>query len=70
MFVEYRGHIYIFDDDIDQESAWLIVKNANVANVKQIVKLIRASSLYGCSYSQHESSMKLIKPLVISKQLL
>ena len=67
MFIEYRGQVHVFEDYVDIESAWLIVKHSHVPNVRQLVALVKAASLYGCSYMQHETAMATIRPLVIGK---
>ena len=66
MFIEYRGTFFVCEDtEACIQSAWLIAKNASVPNVKELVKLVRATETYGCRFAQHESAMAAIRGMDI-----
>lgn len=65
MVIEYRGAFYLVGSNQDTETCWLMAKNKNVPNVKEIVALIASMKQYGCKYEHHKEAIATIRELKI-----
>lgn len=62
-FIEFRGCVFIFEDNITNKEAWLYVYNAKKENIYDLVKLWTCVHEYGCKYS--DDIMKQVDSLII-----
>lgn len=66
-FIEFRGVVYIFEDEVTNNEAWLIVYNSEKENIVNLVKLWTCVTQLGCKYP--DETMQQINKLYIPKCL-
>ena len=64
LFVEYKGELITNSNDrtLDIHDLFVIAKNKNIANINQLIHIVKAHVHYGCSYT--DDIMTKIKPFV------
>lgn len=64
LFIEYKGELITNTNDqtLDIRDLFVIAKNKDIANINQLIHIIKAHVHYGCTYT--DDVMMKIKPLL------
>lgn len=49
-FIEFRGSLYVFDENVTNNEAWLYVYNSKKENIMDLVKIWTCVHELGCKY--------------------